>query len=227
MNPKEFTQGQKYWINQRGISLVSLMVGLALALICVIVAMHTYRVSVLATRDASVSAKTYNATAALSIQLQKLLPQAGWGIGATATPPGGRANVDFVLLQGASATQNSLGGTAVVVGSVSAQGNALVWATKIDGSVKCYAIVSEATAGVILRGPQDCVDAATAAAGNWTTSVLLVAPDVFPQLAFSAAISRCWPYGGASAAAAKDSVQVSVTGTRYALPQPCLTNISL
>lgn len=210
---------------QQGMSLISLLVGLALALVCVVAAMHTYRVSVLNTRTAMASARTYNATAALSLHMNKLMPQAGWGLGATEPVPGGRVNVDFVLLQGAKATGPELEGDTVAVSATGQKGNGFVWSTAIDGSTKCYAMVFESPAGVTLRGPLACVNALTASDATWPAPVVLVAPEVFSALSFTASLSTCWPYSGATALSARESVQVQISGARHPLPNLCLANV--
>lgn len=209
-------------MRQHGFSLVSLMVGIALSLVCVVAALHTYRASVLNGRSAATHARASNATAALALQISKLLPQAGWGMGAAEANPGGKANTDLVLLQEASATTRQLGGQLVSIASGSQAGNAMVWATALEGSVQCRALVIDPARGVELWGPQACTSAVAGHLAQWEQKVTLVAPDVLPRLQLQTTVGSCWPFGGGLA---RESVQVRVTGTSYALAPTCLPNI--
>lgn len=206
----------------RGFSLVSLMVGITLALICAVAALHVYRTSVLNARLAATNARSGSVAAALALQTAKLLAQAGWGMGAGLSIPGGRINTDLVLLSGASANGGQLGGSTVAIGTTPQTGNALIWASALGGTIQCRALLLDAARGPELWGPQDCASAVAALAANWTQRTPLAATNVLTSPQFQVSMGTCWPFGGGLS---RPGAQVQVTGTPYALPATCLPNI--
>jgi hypothetical protein len=208
---------------QTGVSLVSLMVGLALSLLCVVVAMHTYRVTVLNSRHASVVARGQNISAALTLQIPKLLPQAGWGLNVAEETPGGRLNTDLVLLSSATFQAGRLSGTTRSIGSASLTGNALIWATAIEGSVQCRALVTTAARGLELLGPKACANAAAATGIDWDSPVTLAPAEAASSLGFSVRTTACWPFGGRHA---RESVEFSFHGAFEDVPPTCIPNIT-
>ena len=138
-----------------------------------------------------------NITAALTVQLPKLLPQAGWGMNVDEETPGGRLNTDLVLLSNATFQTGRLSGNAQVIGGASSAGNALVWATAIDGAVQCRALVATTAQGLQLLGPKSCANAAAAAGSDWGPAVSLAPADAASSLGFSVRTASCWPFGTA------------------------------
>lgn len=207
---------------QQGMSLISLMVGLVLSLICAVAALHAYRATVLNSRAAAVASRAHNVSASLSLQVGKLLSQAGYGMNGTDTNPGGKVDTDLVLLANASLTNGRLSGTPTPISTTSQTGTALVWSTALGGTTNCYALVAGRGVGMQLLGPQACANAAAATSATWADKTPLVSAEVFPDMSFQAVVADCWPFGGSDL---RHSVNVTVLGARSALPATCVLNI--
>ncbi|BAL97117.1 hypothetical protein [Rubrivivax gelatinosus] len=207
----------------RGVSLVSLLVAMALSLICLVTALQAYRAVVLGSRGTGTAARVTGTASALEIQLARLLPAAGWGIGGGSATPGGTLNQHLVLLANATLSgSNSLSGSTQTLSATAHAGNAIVWATAIDGSLACSALISRAAQGLQLLGPKPCSTAQSALNSNWDEVVTLVPQGVFPDLGFTVGTAQCWPYGGPLKRA---SASVQLSGVRATLPAVCLPNI--
>lgn len=207
---------------QRGFTLVSLLVGMLLSVLCALTAMQVWRVSVLNSTSSHASAEQQSISAALSVQLPRLVSQAGWGMGAGNATPGGTLGQDLVLLQGATFTGGVLSGSPVSAGSGSSVGNALIWSSSVSGAVTCSALVAQPATGLSLLGPMPCTNAAGAASASWSASTLLAGAEGLPPLLFNVSSASCWPYGEE---AGRPSATLSVTGPAPALPGVCLLNI--
>lgn len=208
---------------QRGTSLVELLVGILLSMITVLAAMGAYKALVHTSLSSAAHAKTQDVAAGLSVQLARLVPQAGWGVGAASTPMGAVANTDLVLLAGAAFSAGTLSGAAQPIDATVRSGNALVWDSAFEGTVQCSALVAPSDGGLLLLGPVACTNAAQWAGLAWPAATTLLAADALPGAGFTAQRTECFPYisveGGASA------VQVTFTGTQSAATVFCLTNI--
>lgn len=208
----------------RGMSLVELMVGIALSMMTVLAAMTAYKALINNSLSSSANSKTQNVGATLSVQLSKLLPQAGWGVGAAAAAPGGTVDQDVVLLTGASLSGSALSGTASAIGAAAGTGNAIVWDSAISGTLQCSALLIPSAGSLILLGPIACAKAAVWSTLSWTTSAGLLPADSLPGAAFAAQKSNCWPY--ASVAGGQSAIKVSLTGVMSTATAVCLTNIT-
>lgn len=207
---------------QRGGSLVSLLVALVLSMLSIVAAMHAYRTTVVNARLANLNAREQSVAATLSVQLNKLLPQAGWGLRANEEIPGGRLNVDLVLLEGASFSKGMLSGSLKVLADAPQVGTALVWATAIEGGMQCFALASGPGKGLSLMGPKNCADANSALSTPWDNAAQLVPVDVYADLQLQVQMAECWPFGGSMT---RRSPQVELLGTRNELAPSCLANI--
>jgi Tfp pilus assembly protein PilW len=208
---------------RRGVSLVSLMVALALAMICLVTALQAYRTMVVGSRSASTSARSTGSASALAVQLGRVLPAAGWGMGADKSPPGGTMNQDLVLLADATLSSSGrLSGSVQTLAAGTRSGNALAWSSLLDGTLKCSALVSSQTLGLRLLGPKACANAAAGINSSWNDAVVLAPAGAFPLLVFEVASSDCWPYGGPLR---RSAASVHVAGVRGTLPGICLPNI--
>ncbi|MBK1687916.1 hypothetical protein EV684_108107 [Rubrivivax gelatinosus] len=204
-------------------SLVSLLVAMALALICLVTALHAWRAVVVGSRSTGSAARFTGTASGLEVQLAKLLPAAGWGIGGGSSNPGGTLNQHLVLLANATLSgTNGLSGSQQTLSATAHAGNAIVWATAIDGSLACSALISRASQGLQMLGPKPCTTALSALGSSWDEVVTLVPQGVFPDLAFSVGTAECWPYGGPLK---RSSASVQVSGVRDTLSAVCLPNI--
>lgn len=209
--------------DSRGVSLVSLLVAMALALVCLVTALQAYRAVVIGSRSTSTAARVTGTASGLELQLSRLLPAAGWGIGGASAQPGGTLNQHLVLLANATLSgTNGLSGSQQTLSATAHAGNAIVWATAIDGSLACSALISRTGQGLQLLGPKPCSTALSALGSSWDEVVTLVPQGVFPDLGFTVGTAECWPYGGPLKRA---SASVQVSGVRDTLPAVCLPNI--
>lgn len=209
---------------QRGTTLVSLLVATAVSLLCVVAALQAFRTAVLGARGSADAVRQANLSSALALQLGKLLPAAGWGLGASASPPGGVLNQDFVLLTGAALNSGTLTGTRVSIGAPGAGGNAVVWASRMDGvTTRCSALLASTVTGLVRLGPKNCASVQAALDSTWATqSSLAPAGNYGSGLRFQVTSSNCWPLGGALI---RSGAQVELLNARGTFPAICLPNI--
>lgn len=207
---------------QRGTSLISLMVGLAMSMVTTLGLLFAYKGLVTNTKEVAASSQRSNQSAALAVALGRMIQQAGWGQGVTATPPGGAADTDLVLLAGAGVNQGHLAGTPLSLGIVPQTGNAVVWDTQVNGSQQCSALVV-ISGGLMLLGPVGCSNAASWADIDWSAGTPLAPSGSFGALSLSAARGSCWPYGGGPGV--QSAVVLQVLGLSSSASSYCLSNI--
>jgi len=207
---------------QGGVSLVSLMVGLTLSMISVVAIMMAYKGVVHSGNAVVANTTRVSQGVSLAVSTPRLLQQAGWGMGASATPVGAAANTDLVLLSSSTLNNTSLTGTAATIASAQSTGTALIWDTKITNVVKCWALVS-AGGGLSLLGPADCTAASNWAQVTWGSRTDLAPPDSFTGLTFAVAKGNCWPYGGGPGV--QPGVVVTLQALGSAANTLCLSNV--
>ncbi len=207
---------------QGGVSLISLMVGMALSMISVVALMMAYKGVVHSGNAVVANTTRVSQGVSLAVSTPRLILQAGWGMGATATPVGAAANTDLVLLSSSTLSNTSLTGTAATISSTSSTGTALVWDTKITGDVKCWALVSSG-GGLSLLGPANCTAASNWLQVTWGNRTELAPPQSFTDLTFAVAKGSCWPYGGGPGAQPGVVVTLQALGT--AANTLCLSNL--
>ena len=209
----------------RGFSLISMLVGLALSMIAMMTLMAGYRQVVLNAQTQVRSGQSRAEVASTLLTTAQLVQQAGWGVAPTATPPGGTANTDIVLLSAAAVGGGSMSGTAVSITSTTAAGNALVWDTAIAGTTQCHALVAGA-GGVGRYGPVNCTNASGWASLAWGDGVTLIQGQSLastPQ--FRTQIVSCWPFG-TGPGGPQVATRVDLVGFGSSTPSLCLPNIS-
>jgi hypothetical protein len=198
---------------QRGMSLISTMVGLVLSMIAAIALMYAYRGIAMSAGTSLQATWKQDQSAAGSLQFMMTVEQAGWGDGPTATPPGGRSNTDIVLLSAATLSGSTLAGTTATISSSPQTGNALIWDSQISGAMQCSALLlppSNASNGgaIVLLGPQACANAAAWASTTWSAQGTVAKAGTFGSATFSVQTSSCWPFGGGPGA--QPAVQVTL-----------------
>ena len=207
----------------RGFSLIELMVGLALAMLATVAALYAYKSTVGNALSTQANSRAQNISASIAVQLSRLLPQAAWGIGAGATPPGGSANTDVVLLTGAEFNGSRLSGAAAVISGAARVGNAVVWDTAISGTTQCHVLALPGSGGLLLAGPVACASAAAWKSLSWPSPSVLLPADALAEASFTVVKAACWPY--ASIQGGQGAVQVTLNGSGSAAASACLTNI--
>jgi len=206
----------------RGSTLITLMVGIVLAMVASLALLFAYRAIVLDGLSAKAAAKQQDQGASASVAFITQMGQAGWGDGPTATPPGGAANTDIVLLSGATLSGSTLSGTPTPITSKPSTGNAVVWDTQVNGPMQCSAMLIT-NGGVQRLGPTPCTSAADWAQLNWTQQNALIAPGVFKDATFSVHQTICWPFGGGNGL--QPAVQVTLNNAGSVSNSVCLVNI--
>ena len=216
---------------QRGTTLISLMIGLAISMIVVLATMmlfqRTSRVTGEARRDAQADAQRSAAFLAANMALQ----EAGYGINAAQT------GTHLVVLRGAQLTGTALTGTPVAVGAT--DGTAVVWAENTTGTTRCSGLLASngnEPAGLRKLGPATCTDASNFAAVAWSSQALSKTPVTFKWEAASCSsfgIAPITPASTPASGAGAGTQQVLLTlssansnGVTLQASQ-CLTNISV
>lgn len=202
----------------RGVSLISLMVGLIIASIAVVGLMLLYKSTISSAAKAGISARN-NAEWTQGLLVADMEMQgAGFGIAS----PGA---ADFVLLKGAAFQDSKLTASSAVTADDLASlqtGNAVVWGTNPTGAAYvCHALVIRQTAGN--NAPVGKIDLLTAtsatscsAASDWASATWsatpLASPAAAPQ-AFATLVQAerkaCAPFGTYSTTNKAIEVKVS------------------
>ena len=212
---------------QRGATLISTMIGLLLGLFAVLSVMLLYKtqVSQAVTTRANTSLDGQVASALMVTQLE--VQRAGFGLEAasscldiTGPPavqvagPSGTANIDVVLLSGATLINAKLAGTALTIPPASASasasavsGNAVIWRSVNAAAVSQCAGLIAVGGGLKLLPTVACADATAWASRTWTeTSVQDVdsagtLSKARKAMTFSAGMmTSCAPFGRSTAA---------------------------
>ena len=210
---------------QRGATLISTMIGLLLGLFAVLSVMLLYKtqVSQAVTTRANTSLDGQVASALMVTQLE--VQRAGFGLEAasscldiTGPPavqvagPSGTANIDVVLLSGATLINAKLAGTALTIPPASASasavsGNAVIWRSVNAAAVSQCAGLIAVGGGLKLLPTVACADATAWASRTWTeTSVQdVVSAGTLSKprkaMTFSARmVTSCAPFGRSTAA---------------------------
>lgn len=186
---------------QRGVSLVSLMVGMVIAMFAVIAALSLYRNavrSVFAEGGLVPSATQEGQLASGLLTAQIALQDAGFGVAGAAN------GTHLFLLSNGSLTGQTLGGTVVGLNSTRQSGNALVWITNPNQSgdpaaYVCQALLSDSTTRALYLLQSDGNCHPLAARWNqvaWTRTTLVEPAVMASAVSLSArSDSNCWPFG--------------------------------
>ncbi|WP_373511003.1 PilW family protein [Thiocapsa sp.] len=149
--------------HQRGLTLISLMVGLTLSLLTVGAMMAMYRITVGVAADAGRTAR-FNGEISNALFVAKTkLQAAGFGIDDPAY------QTDFFVLRDAVLASGSLSGTAVAVNT---EGNAVVWAWVDDeGDRQCELLLAPGSGfDLVYVSRRACSSAANWASIAWGTT---------------------------------------------------------
>ena len=211
---------------QKGISLISMMIGLLLASLVMLAMMFAYRAVVRNGMQAIINGRMATESAGSLLVAESSLQQAGWGIGASLAPPGAAANTDVVLLSGATYNGSALTGAVQTITSSPASGNAIVWDESLNGYEECSALVASGN-GLQKLGPVACGNAASFSGLSWSNPVMLVQAGVLSAPAtFAVSRMTCWPFSAAPNGAAQNVVQVTIGGIGLSSPSVCLVNVT-
>ncbi|NKF21170.1 prepilin-type N-terminal cleavage/methylation domain-containing protein [Solimonas marina] len=215
---------------QRGVTLISLMVGMVISLLGLVAMLSLYknliRQSIISAQRASSDGQISAGLLAEQIDLQG----AGYGIGSGSA--GAASGTDFVVLSGASLNDDGqLSGTLQTLASGgSAIGNAVVWGSKDDlTTYSCQAALAVDGGLLMLKG-SDCNSAASWSSVSWTQSAQLVADDMLgdQSSSFTASVGTCSPFGKAGTTATAVIVRLTAVSAVSGLSSSatlCLSNL--
>ncbi|WP_315648472.1 PilW family protein [Roseateles aquae] len=182
---------------QAGVSLISLMVGLAISMFAVMGALALYRSASLnmfgnggLVRNAAQDGQLASGLLSAQIALQG----AGYGISNAAS------GTDLLLLGNGSISNGRLSGTPTTILNSATSGNLLVWGEQINGVYRCQALLIDSNDKSLrlYKSSGSC----SPLASNWNgamgwSSSTLIAPHVLsqaPRLSLRGN-AGCWPYG--------------------------------
>lgn len=174
---------------QRGVSLISLMIGLVISMIVVVGALalfqNTAKRTATARQDVLSDAQRTSSFLSAGLSLQ----DAGFGI---TTPTAG---THLVWLRNATISGTTLSGTAISAGTALTAGvpYALIWAENITGTVRCSGILAPLTGGLRKLGPVNCTNAAAWSSLAWTNSLLSDTPATPVTIRLETV--NCQPFG--------------------------------
>lgn len=174
---------------QRGVSLISLMIGTVISMILVVGALvlfqNTAKRTAEARQDILSDAQRTSAFLSAGITLQ----DAGFGI---STPTVG---THLVWLRNATFSGSTLAGTAISAGTALTAGvaYAIVWSENITGTMRCSAILAPLTGGLSKLGPVNCANAAAWSSLTWTVNTLSDTPATPVSIQLQAI--NCQPFG--------------------------------
>ena len=189
---------------QRGVSLISTLIGMVIAMIAVTAVMAAYQNTLATIVPATQNAQTDGQRVAGLLRANKLLQGAGYGI--TAATFG----TDIVVLSGAGLSGSTLSGTSQT-GST-AVGNAVVWGMDTGVGYTCEGLYAASTGGLRRLVPVTCTAATQFGSLTWTAETMV---DDTRTHTMTAVSESCNPYGvaeGTDGAAVGDrTVTMSTT----------------
>ena len=218
-------------LRQRGITLISLMTGLAISMVLVLATLMLFQRMVRATTAARIDAQADAQRTAAFLSAGIAAQDAGYGIDAA------HAGTHLVVLKDAKLDGSTLSGTSVGQGRppniVDHKGYAVVWAEKATGATGdplCSALLAPSLSdkgGLRKLGPVPCADAAAFSALAWTALPLSDAPAAPVTITWREA--ACTPFGiAAGTGAPKVLLTLTAANSNGVVLETsqCLANVS-
>ena len=225
-------------LRQRGITLISLMTGLAISMVLVLATLMLFQRMVRATTAARIDAQADAQRTAAFLSASIAAQEAGYGIDAA------QANTHLVVLKDAKLNGSALSGEPVSLGStpniVDDKSYAVVWAENATGARRCSALLAPSLSdkgGLRKLGPVTCADAAAFSTLAWTTALpLMDAPTApiadapaAPLVAITWRPVACTPFGiAAGTGALKVLLTLTAANSNGVVLETsqCLANVS-
>ena len=214
-------------LRQRGITLISLMTGLAISMVLVLATLMLFQRMVRATTAARSDAQADAQRTAAFLSAGIAAQEAGYGIDAA------QAGTHLVVLKDAKLDGSTLSGTLASPGTPASPGdigNAVVWAENATGARRCSALLAPSGSGqggLRKLGPVPCADAAAFSALAWTALPLSDAPAAPVAVTWQAA--ACTPFGiAAGTGAPKVLLTLTAANSNGVVLETsqCLANVS-
>ena len=228
-------------LRQRGITLISLMTGLAISMVLVLATLMLFQRMVRATTAARIDAQADAQRTAAFLSAGIAAQEAGYGIDAA------QAGTHLVVLTSAALDGSTLSGTLASPGTPASPGdigNAVVWAEKATGATGdplCSALLAPSLSdkgGLRKLGPVTCANAAAFSDLAWTTALPLMDaptapvadPPTAPLVAITWRAAACTPFGIAAGTGADEKVLLTLTAANsngvVLETSQCLANVS-
>ena len=229
-------------LRQRGITLISLMTGLAISMVLVLATLMLFQRMVRATTAARIDAQADAQRTAAFLSASIAAQEAGYGIDAA------QAGTHLVVLEDAKLDGSTLSGTSVSQGRtpniVDHKGYAVVWAEKATGATGdplCSALLAPSLSdkgGLRKLGPVTCANAAAFSDLDWTATALPLmdartAPvadaPAAPLVAITWRAAACTPFGiAAGTGAPKVLLTLTAANSNGVVLETsqCLANVS-
>ena len=228
-------------LRQRGITLISLMTGLAISMVLVLATLMLFQRMVRATTAARSDAQADAQRSAAFLSAGIAAQEAGYGIDAA------QAGTHLVVLEDAKLDGSTLSGTSVSQGRtpniVDHKGYAVVWAENATGTPqpRCSALLAPSPSdkgGLRKLGPVTCANAAAFSTLEWTTALPLLDapttpvadPPTAPLVAITWREAACTPFGIAAGTGAPEKVLLTLTAANsngvVLETSQCLANVS-
>ena len=201
-----------------GVTLISLLVGMAISMMVILAALGLFQRMVKTTVDARKDAQ-FNAQRNASFVSAGLVVQsAGFGIADAVWGTHGMVLKDLVW----DTQKQKLTGQ----NSADGQGNAVVWSDNVAGAVQCRLLWAPAVGGGLrMLGPVACTDATSWASLPWGTPYSL---DRVPQgtITLVQGTATCAPFGiGVAAAQVRLTFNASSSNGQSLSTSMCLANM--
>ncbi|KAA8733284.1 hypothetical protein F4V57_08645 [Acinetobacter qingfengensis] len=178
---------------QKGVTLTSLLIGLLIAMLCILAVLSLYRTVVHTGVDSRKAATHDTQLQSALTTVQMLLQNAGFGL----DPSGSHVNIGTISFKNSS--------------NVDVSTTALVWknAGSSDGtSITCHGIADIAGSGerqLVLLSGSNCTSTSNLSAASWTQESILATLSDFSsdstnpvQVTFAKSNASCTPYGAGS-----------------------------
>jgi hypothetical protein len=154
--------------SQRGVTLISLLIGITISMIAMVAMMMVFRNVASASLDARESSSAEGRSTSAASTVSILMQEAGYGISSP------QLGTHLVVISGASLEGNILSGTAVA-GSIKA-GNAVVWAAQTGIALRCAGLYAPSGGGLLSLPAVDCTSAGTWNTLSWAPVTLVPSP---------------------------------------------------
>jgi hypothetical protein len=198
--------------SQRGISLISLMVGVTISLITAVAMLTMFRHAIKITADTTKMSKQDGERSSAMTIAPMLLQDAGFGINNAAV------GSNIVALSGATLTGATLAGTAG-----GANANAVVWRHQTGATLQCSALLATPEKGLSLLGPITCAALADWSTASWTAQPLAS----LGTFNFILTTTPCTQYGYASNGQATVKISSDNAINKPINSLSCLSNLTV
>ncbi len=200
--------GARGKLPRRGVTLVSIMLGLLLSSFVILGMASMFKAA--STNSAELRLGSSADDGLLSSVLRLQLSAQDAGFGTMVAPAYGQ---DIVVLTNADLGASALSGTAAALG---VQGNAVVWSGNKGGGVQCAGVLflpaTDGTGGLKYLPPVSCTAASAWASLSWASQTWIESPAArnLGAINFTVSGGSCVPYGQVGLAS---NLRLTVAGT--------------